>query len=75
MLNFYDLIKFHPYQGSYFNQLVLKSKKNSFEVDYWGVSNKNIQNKIVEYVNNKNLSKSICVYGDYYVKEFLNMLD
>ena len=65
-------ILLNPYQYTWLNSFAkLKKIEKNFEVDYWGVSNKNIQNKIVEYVNNKNLSKSICVYGDYYVKEFL----
>ena len=52
MLNFYDLIKFHPYQGSYFNQLILKSKKNSFEVDYWGTAGVRFLKEILSYEKN-----------------------
>ena len=29
------------------------------------------QKKIIEYVEDKDIDKSICVYGDFYVKEFL----
>ena len=65
-------ILLNPYQYTWLNSFAkLKKIEKNFEVDYWGVSNKNIQNKIIEYVDDKNLSKSICVYGDYYIKEFL----
>tara|TARA_B100001248_G_scaffold146868_1_gene110368 strand:+ start:2968 stop:4608 length:1641 start_codon:yes stop_codon:yes gene_type:complete len=36
--NFVEILRFHPFQGSYFNQLVLKKNKNKFEVDYWGLA-------------------------------------
>ena len=45
--------------------------EKNFEVDYWGVSNKNLNKKIVEYVENESISKDICIYGDEYVKDFL----
>ena len=65
-------ILLNPYQYTWLNSFAkLKKIEKNFEVDYWGVSNKNIQNKIIEYVDDKNLGKSICVYGDYYIKEFL----
>ncbi len=61
-----------PYQYTWLNSFA-KTKKieKNFEVDYWGVSNKNIQKKIIQYVKEKNIDKSICIYGDFYVKEFL----
>ena len=65
-------IHMNPYQYTWLNSFAKINKiEKNFEVDYWGVSNKNIQKKIIEYVDDKNLSKSICVYGDYYIKEFL----
>ena len=36
--NFVEILRFHPYQGSYFNQLVFKKNKSKFEVDYWGLA-------------------------------------
>ena len=35
--NFYNLIKFHPYQNIYFNYLFEKNANKLFEVDYWGL--------------------------------------
>lgn len=62
----------NPYQYTWLNSLAkTKNIEKNFEVDYWGVSNKNIQKKIVEYVEEKKIDKSICVYGDFFVKEFL----
>ena len=52
ILNFHDLIKFHPYQSSYFNQLISKSKKNSFEVDYWGTAGIRFLREILSYEKN-----------------------
>ncbi len=37
--NFYNLIKFHPYQNVYFNYLFEKNANKLFEVDYWGLGN------------------------------------
>ena len=48
-----------------------KNIEKSFEVDYWGISNKNLQKKIINYVDQKNINKNICIYGDLYAKEFL----
>ena len=65
-------INLNPYQYTWLNSFAKLNKiEKNFEVDYWGLSNKNIQKKIIEYVNDKKLSKSICIYGDFYVKEFL----
>ena len=62
----------NPYQYTWLNSFSkFKKIEKNFEVDYWGLSNKNIQKKIIEYVDDKNIKKSICVYGDFYVKEFL----
>ncbi len=36
--NFVEILRFHPFQGSYFNQLVLEKNKSKFEVDYWGLA-------------------------------------
>lgn len=62
----------NPYQYTWLNSFAkIKKIEKNFEVDYWGLSNKNIQKKIIEYVEDKDIDKSICVYGDFYVKEFL----
>jgi len=66
-------ISLNPYQYTWLNSLAkLKDIQKNFEVDYWGVSNKNLQTKIIEYSDKENIPKSTCVYGDFYVKEFLS---
>jgi hypothetical protein len=62
----------NPYQYTWLNSFAkLTNIQKNFEIDYWGVSNKNLQKKLVEYVEENNLSKEICIYGDAYAKEFL----
>jgi len=47
-INFYNLIKFHPYQNVYFNYLVEKKANYLFEVDYWGSGNAHALKKIIK---------------------------
>jgi len=46
-LNFIDIIRFHPFQGSYFNYLVYDERKNYFEVDYWGLAGVKFLNTVI----------------------------
>ena len=52
------MYKFHPYQYAYFNLLAGKKAQNNFEVDYWGLSNK----QAFEFIL-KNEKKSIINIG------------
>ena len=48
------MVKDHPYQNVYFNFLVGKNIQTKFELDYWGLSNK----QALEYIlknDNKNV--------------------
>ena len=50
IVNFYNLVKFHPFQYVYFNKIFEDKANNLFEIDYWGVANsytleKNFNNK------------------------------
>ena len=46
----------NPYQYTWLNSFAkLTNIQKNFEIDYWGVSNKNLQKKIVEYVEEYNL--------------------
>ena len=38
LFTFYEMIKYHPFQSLYFNQLIQKTKKKDFEIDYWGLA-------------------------------------
>ena len=41
-------MKFHPYQYVYFNSIFEKNANRLFEIDYWGVSNKDALEKIAK---------------------------
>jgi len=65
-------ISLNPYQYTWLNSLSkFKDIEKNFEIDYWGISNKNLQKKIIEFSDKEKISKSICIYGDNYVREFL----
>ena len=51
--NIYSLIKMHPYQHSYFNFLFEKNANKLFEIDYWGLANKDALKKILKLDPNK----------------------
>ncbi len=44
--NFTNLIKLHPYQNVYFNFFLEKNANKNFDIDYWGLSNKDVLEKI-----------------------------
>ena len=64
--NIYNLIKLHPHQHIYFNTIFEKKANNLFEIDYWGVSNKNSLEKIIK----NNLEKEKITIG---VASFTNL--
>ncbi len=57
--NCYNLIKLHPYQYSYFNLIFEKNANELFEIDYWGLSNKDALENIVK----NNLEKDKIIIG------------
>lgn len=57
LLNFYELKRFHPYQSLYFNQIVKDSKKNDFEIDYWGIAGVKFLNEIINLEKKSNQIK------------------
>lgn len=55
------MIKYHPYQNVYFNLLAgknMRSVKESFELDYWGLSFR----KALEYILDNDRNESIKVF-------------
>ena len=65
-------INLNPYQYTWLNSFAkFTNIEKNFEVDYWGVSGKNLQKKINEYSKTNKISKEICIYGDEFTKEFL----
>ena len=64
--NLYNLVKLHPYQYIYFNSVFEKKANKLFDIDYWGVSNKNSLENIVK----SNLEKDKIIIG---VASFTNL--
>tara|TARA_Y100000816_G_scaffold279016_1_gene250813 strand:- start:1709 stop:3289 length:1581 start_codon:yes stop_codon:yes gene_type:complete len=62
----------NPYQYTWLNSFAkfYEIDKN-FEVDYWGISGKNLNLEIKDHRKQKNLKKNICIYGGNYSKVFL----
>ena len=60
--NFYEIKKFHPYQSLYFNQLLQKDKKNSFEVDYWAIAGVKFLKEIIKTDNSKRINIASASY-------------
>ena len=53
----FNMIKDHPHQNTYFNLLAGKNVEKNFELDYWGLSNK----QAFEYILNIDKSDSILI--------------
>ena len=51
--NIYNLIRLHPYQYVYFNNFFEKRANDLFEIDYWGVANKQALMDIVNLNSSK----------------------
>ena len=49
----YWIVKNHPYQYIYYNNLFSKKVNTNFELDYWGVSNYDILKKLTELKKRK----------------------
>ncbi len=62
----------YPYQYTWLNSFAkFTNIQKDFEIDYWGISNKNLAKKIVQYSKENSISKDTCVYGDIFAKEYL----
>ncbi len=72
-LFFYENIKIYPYQYAWFNtpSRVLDLNKN-FELDYWGVSGKNLSVKLSTLTNNNIKNNCVVVSPLWSVKHFLD---
>ena len=69
-------IHLNKYQYTWLNSFAkFTNIEKNFETDYLGVSNKNIQNEIINYSTNKKIIKSTCVYGGPYNGAYLEQSD
>ena len=73
LYNVVFLIKYHPYQSYYFNELLSDKKKILFEVDYYGLAAKELFLKLAE--NNKGKSINIGVASNTPIHRGLEGID
>ena len=59
------MIKNHPYQNIYFNFLAGKNPGLNFELDYWGLSNKDTLNYILKKDKKNNIKIHILSVSPY----------
>jgi hypothetical protein len=54
--NMFVLVKYHPFQNIYFNNLVEKKANQLFDIDYWGLANANAVSKIITDINTNKIA-------------------
>tara|TARA_B110000285_G_scaffold21057_1_gene20368 strand:- start:1020 stop:1526 length:507 start_codon:yes stop_codon:yes gene_type:complete len=65
-------ISLKKYQYTWLNSFAkLTNIEKNFEIDYLGISNRNIQDEIINYTKKNNIDKNICIYGGPYTEVFL----
>lgn len=63
----------NPYQYTWLNSFSKFYKiDKTFEVDYWGISGKNLNLKIRDHASQNKIEKTICIYGGNFSEVFLN---
>ena len=68
----FENLSLNPYQYTWLNSFAkFTNIQKNFEIDYWGISGKNLTKKIAEYAESNSIDKNTCVYGDIFAKEFL----
>tara|TARA_Y100001935_G_C17290816_1_gene503201 strand:- start:565 stop:2142 length:1578 start_codon:yes stop_codon:yes gene_type:complete len=68
----YENYKINPYQYTWMNSFSKFHNINkTFEVDYWGISNKNLYRSIYNHSIENNSNNNTCVFGDLYSSAFL----
>ena len=64
--------KLNPYQYTWLNNFArFTNIQKNFELDYWGLSRKNLENNILKISKEKKIDPSICVYGSIYNGAYL----
>ena len=65
-------ISLKKYQYTWLNSFAkLTNIQKNFELEYMGVSNKNLQKQINDYSIKNNIPRDTCVYGNMYASVFL----
>ena len=61
----YNLVKFHPYQNVYFNYLIKHKANKYFEIDYWGLANREAIEFIIKDSKYENIIKDISINSKF----------
>ncbi len=65
-------IALKKYQYTWLNSFAkFKNIEKNFEIDYLGISNKNLQKEILNYSKKNNINKDTCIYGNTYAAAYL----
>tara|TARA_B110000259_G_scaffold100437_1_gene115774 strand:+ start:1040 stop:2623 length:1584 start_codon:yes stop_codon:yes gene_type:complete len=68
----FENVSLKKYQYTWLNSFAKFTHiEKNFEIDYLGISNKNIQLEIIDYVEKNDINKDICIYGGPYTEVFL----
>ena len=68
----FENISLKKYQYTWLNSFAKFTQiEKTFEIDYLGISNKNIQHEIINYVTKNKIDMNICIYGGPYTGAFL----
>ena len=68
----FENISLQKYQYTWLNSFAkFTNIQKNFEIDYLGISNKNIQKHIIIHAKKNNLNKDTCIYGGLYTDVFL----
>lgn len=71
-----DNFRLYPYQYTWLNSFArIYDINKNFELDYWGISNRGLQKKIINNFYENKVDKNICVYGDSYTPAYLSKLN
>jgi len=66
LLNIYNLIIYHPFQGLFFNAFLSSEYKNNFEVDHGAISGKSALNWILENDRAKEINIAVASWSPLY---------
>ena len=70
----FENISLKKYQYTWLNSFAkFTDIEKNFEIDYLGISNKNIQTELINYTIDNNIDKNICIYGGPYTEVFLEL--
>jgi|TARA_Y100000294_G_scaffold156704_1_gene157770 hypothetical protein len=68
--NIYNLITLHPFQYIYFNSFFEKNANKLFEIDYWGLSNKDaLKNIVINNYKGEKITIGVASFTNLFLSE------